>query len=445
MKKILLSILLAFSFATNAQTWIEQATGFTNPNRTLNSISIVDADTVWATAIDNTDPLHPVYTIKEFTQTLNGGILWKPGTIDLGVITPADLSISSISAIDASTAWVSVYPDGNLSEFGGIWKTTTSGATWTKETTTQFTNANSYANFVHFWDANHGVTVGDPVNGAFEIYTFNGTSWSDATLIPTPLTDGNGEFGIFNRYSVSGNTIWFGTDRGRIYKSDDYGVTWTVNQSSSTDFTQDRFSFSDTNNGVLTIYSSPILLSTTGDGGVHWSVPAAGPLNTDIVCIPNSSKIVACDWAKPFGSSYSLHGGTDWTLIDPTNDTGVQHGTLTFLNENIGFSAGINTSNTVGGIYKFSGFPALKTASFDMNNQIAVYPNPTNGLLHVNSKASLVKEATVYDLLGKKVYSSKISASNNISLDLKSLQSGIYTLKVTSDTGKTENIKIIKN
>jgi hypothetical protein len=48
-------------------------------------------------------------------------------------------------------------------------------------------------------------------------------------------------------------------------------------------------------------------------------------------------------------------------------------------------------------------------------------------------------------LLGRQVYSSKFSASNKVDLDLKSLQSGTYLLKTTSDSGKMETMKIMKN
>jgi hypothetical protein len=104
----------------------------------------------------------------------------------------------------------------------------------------------------------------------------------------------------------------------------------------------------------------------------------------------------------------------------------------------------MNTSATVGGISKFTGIP-LKNPSFDLKNQISAYPNPTNGLLHLNSENSLIKETSIIDLLGRQVFSSKFLPLNKVDLDLKSLQSGTYLLKVTSDSGQTETIKIMKN
>lgn len=442
MKKILLFVLLASSFGANAQFWTEKATGFATPDRTLYSISIVDANVIWAQEYDSTTL---DFTVKGFTRSTDGGNTWTAGTIDLNVAVPDDLGISSITAVSATTAWISVYPIVNSSTAGGIWKTTDSGATWTKQTTAPFSNlVDSYANFVHFWDANNGIAGGDPENGEFEIYTTSdgGTNWTRVDGLNIPDPDAGGEYGYENIYTVYGNTIWFGTDMGRIFKSNDKGLTWTVNivPTPSIDFSLDRFTFSDANKGLLMTYN-PVELFNTTDGGATWSpVAITGSLfNTDIAYIPGTSTVISAASANPLGSSYSLDDGLTWTTID-----GVSHGTLAFLNDTFGFSAGKNTNATTGGIFKFTGIP-LKAPNFDLKKQMFAYPNPTNGILHLDSEISLIKGAAVFDLLGRQVYSSNFSALNKVDLDLNSLQTGAYVLKVTSDSGKTETMKIMKN
>lgn len=440
MKKFLLYVLLTSPLWVSAQFWTEKATGFATPDRTLYSISIVDANVIWASEYDN---ITLDYTIKGYTLSTDGGNTWTSGTIDLGVAVPNDLGISSISAVSATTAWVSVYPIYADTSAGGIWKTTDGGTTWTKQTSALFSNlTDSYANFVHFWDANNGIAAGDPESGEFEIYTTNdgGANWVrvDGANIPDP--DVAGEYGYENRYAVSGNTIWFGTDLGRIFKSDDKGLTWVAYNTDSTDFGLDRFTFSDTNKGLLMTYN-PINLYSTTDGGATWNpVSTTGTVfNTDIAYIPGTSTVISASSANPLGSSYSTDDGVTWTTID-----GVSHGVMSFLNNSFGFSAGLNVNATTGGIYKFSGIP-LKAPSFDAKIKFAVYPNPTNGILHLNSESSLIKGAEVYDLIGRQVFYSNFSAANKIDLDLNPLQNGVYLLKVTSDSNKTETMKIIKN
>lgn len=452
MKKLLLSTLLVISLSANAQFWNGKATGFTSPNRILNSIAIVDANVIWATAIDNLIPLEPDYTIKEFTKSTDGGNTWIPGIINLGENT-ADLGISSITAISSTAAWVSAYPDvSGTAQLGGIWKTIDGGLNWTKQSTALFNDASSFTNFVYFWDANNGIAQGDPVSNEFEIYTTTdgGTTWTlvPAANIPDP-TSVDGEFAIFNSYAISGNTFWFGTDTGRLFKSIDKGLNWTAVQSQSTDFTFDKFTFSDANKGLLAKYvlDQPSLLYSTTDGGANWdSVVTSGTISKDhIAYIPGTSIVVSAQEKDTSnggkaGSSYSTDDGVTWTTID----TDVFHGTLAFLNSSFGFSGGFNTNATTGGIFKFTGIP-LKTTSFDVKNKILAYPNPTNGILNINSENSLIKEASVFDLLGRHVYKPKFSVLNNVTLDLHSLQAGTYILKVTSDSGETKTMKIMKN
>ena len=424
----------------NAQFWSEKATGFTAANRTLSSISIVNTSVIWAIALDNSAA--PDYTIKEFTKSTDGGETWTPGTINLGANT-SGLGITSISAISDQIACISAAPD--VSDFGGVWKTTDGGLTWTKQTTALFNNPiDSYTSFVHFWDASNGVTGGDTENGTFEIYTTSngGNNWNRVigANIPSSLV---GEMGYVGVTSVVGNIFWFGTSAGRIFKSIDKGLSWTVTQTPSTDFNLglDRFTFSDANNGLFMDHNNTTTLYKTTDGGNNWtSITTPGFYKTNIAYIPGTSTVIAGAAANPFGSSYSTDNGSTWTTID----SGVFHGTLAFLNDSFGFSAGMNTNATTGGISKFAGLP-LKTPSFEADKQIVAYPNPTNGILKINSNNSLIKEVSVYDLLGKEVFNSKFSPLNNVNLDLNSLQAGNYILKTTSDSGKTETTKILKN
>lgn len=440
MKKTVLFILLVCSITVQAQFWTPKATGFASPGRILNSISIVNANVIWACAYDNTIPSTPDYRIKEFTRSIDGGNTWIAGTMNLGVNTTG-LGISSIKAISASTAWITAYPDtGGL---GGVWKTIDSGVTWNKQTTALFNvPLDSYTNSVYFWDANNGIVLGDPESNDFEIYTTtnSGTNWTrvPGVNIPNPISDIDGEYAFENFYTVVGNTIWFGTDRGRIYKSTDKGLNWTVSTSPSSDFGNDRFTFSDANKGLLTIYGTPILLYKTIDGGTNWTPVATTMLNTDLVYIDGTSTVVATDINNPLGSSYSKNDGLTWTGIDNAS-----HGAPVFLNDTVGFSSGINTSPTAGGIFKYTG-TQLAVEKFDFKSQIYAYPNPTNGQLKLNSAIAQIKEVGVFDLLGKQVYNAKFLGLNNVDLDLNSLQTGMYFLKVTTDTGTIETVKIVK-
>ena len=78
------------------------------------------------------------------------------------------------------------------------------------------------------------------------------------------------------------------------------------------------------------------------------------------------------------------------------------------------------------------------------NNQVSVYPNPTNGVLNVELGLLNEKtEITIIDVLGNIVMQSIIYNLKSI-IDISHLNKGIYFLRVETNEGTTIK-KIIKN
>ena len=91
-----------------------------------------------------------------------------------------------------------------------------------------FGSPTSFPDVVYFWDSLHGCAIGDPVNNKFEIYTSEngGDDWNQvapSSLPPAVFA----EFCYEGSYAVSGNNIWFGTNKGKMYHSGDRGHSWT--------------------------------------------------------------------------------------------------------------------------------------------------------------------------------------------------------------------------
>lgn len=363
--------------------------------------------------------------------------------MNLGLGSSPSLGVGNISAVSATTAWVALYPTGNTN--GGIWKTADGGTTWTKQATASFNTAGqSFANIVHFFDANNGVAQGDPASGYFEIYTTSngGTTWTrvPSANIPAPL--GGAEYGVTNVFETVGNTIWFGTDKGRLFKSTDMGLNWTAATSPITDFTSatagGSFTFKDANNGLLLTDGGSLYKST--DGGLTWLPQTfSGPIFTgDMTYVPGTSKVVCTGAAtSASGSSYSLDDGLNWISID-TN----QHLLVEFLDGNTGFTGGFNTSATVGGISKYTG-TVLPRASFD-SESFSVYPNPINDNFNIqNGNNIAISGLTISDINGRTVKTLNVNAIEN-QINISDLNSGVYFLNITSDKGSATK-KIIKN
>ena len=70
---------------------------------------------------------------------------------------------------------------------------------------------------------------------------------------------------------------------------------------------------------------------------------------------------------------------------------------------------------------------------------VSVYPNPTSGLINIDTKKS-VKQIKIYNSLGKLSLSTK-----NTVININEFSNGIYYLSVQFETGEIEREKLMKN
>ena len=86
-------------------------------------------------------------------------------------------------------------------------------------------------------------------------------------------------------------------------------------------------------------------------------------------------------------------------------------------------------------------FQALSNLSFNKDNSIVIYPNPTNKVINIKCD-TIIKSIELFDVQGR-VLVTKIISENSEVLDISDKANGIYFLKITSDKGiKVE--KLIK-
>lgn len=81
----------------------------------------------------------------------------------------------------------------------------------------------------------------------------------------------------------------------------------------------------------------------------------------------------------------------------------------------------------------------LSTDDFSTNLKTTLYPNPTNGIVNIKASAEM-KSIEIYSILGNLVK----TYSNEKQLDLSSLPSGTYIMKLTSVDGDISRQKLIK-
>lgn len=431
------------STATFAQSWTVQNTGFSEPSRGINKINIVNPSTVWALAYDGIDLEND---IQDFTRTTDGGNTWIPGNVDIA----EGMGLTNISAIDGMTAYVGAV-SGDFG-MGGVFKTTDGGVTWEGLNEENYVSEDSFFNVVHFFDANNGVTQGDPINGAFEIFRTSdaGATWTAVTS-PAPVS---GEYGYNGGNPYAGNSFWFVTNKGNIYRTTDMGMSFQKFNAPVTDFSGTsaggELFFSDDNKGMLvrrlgTTASPNFTMFRTYDGGATWDAgtPSTAPLGSGYFAyIPGSDVIVKCsqDQAAP-GSAYSLDNGLTWTIFGAAE----QRGAVQFLDGNTGWSGGFSTDENTGGIFKFDGSFTLGTNNVAATKNFTASPNPTSGMLTLSSDNAMISEVYVIDMLGKQVLTASFDSVSSASINMSNLKTGVYIVSTKDSAGKVEVMRVVKN
>lgn len=434
MKKILLLLtVIGTNGILNAQ-WVSQSTGFSVDAIGIKDIHVFDENNVWATAFDGNDSSTP---FLEFAKTTNGGASWTTGIIDNG---QPEWTVDNLCAVSMNTAWIACTDLVNSPANGGIWKTTDGGITWNRQLESAFLDPSSYLNVVLFANENVGVAEGDPLDTDLELYrtTDGGASWDPIPSSATPDVLA-GEFGYNGGNVVIGNSMWFVTNKGKIYHTADAGVTWTKKNTPISDFAGTAVGgeifFKDTNVGCLIARStvgttSTFKIHTTTNAGTTWSAGVACPYNS-IAYVPGTNIMVG----TRIGSGYSTDNGATWTPIDTT----IQKYEPKFINATTGFAGGF-TNAGAGGVFKFAG--TLANETFSNDKAFTASPNPTSGLVTIAGKG--ISNVVITDVLGKQVANTNFTSVESATIDMSSYNAGVYLVKVTNANGNASTIKVVR-
>jgi len=139
----------------------------------------------------------------------------------------------------------------------------------------------------------------------------------------------------------------------------------------------------------------------------------------------------------------------------PFGETQMDHVSgLTFSKTLSGFTNG----QTISYACKFAfagGLAVTKYFSYEVGNTCALgiddtleekidfYPNPTKNVWNVQTTGLVIESITVFDLLGKKVFTSRPNNTKAI-IESKGLSDGVYFAKIKTPLGQ-KNIRLIKN
>ena len=310
--------------------WTMQQSGVT---ARLRGISAVNNKVAWASGSAST-----------VLRTEDGGGTWKKLTV-----TSDKLDFRDVDAIDERTAYVLAIGNGEASR---IYKTSDAGATWSM----QFKNTDPQAFYdaMSFWDANHGIVIGDSVNGLFCILVTDngGKNWNrvPAASLPAALPNEGAFAASGTNIALWGNShAWIatgGASKSRVLRTENRGITWKVVDaplqagSSAGIFS---IAFRDDRHGVIAggDYTKEAEavdnFAVTNDGGLTWSLKKGlSGYRSVVAYIPDGrSKSKTLVAVGPSGADYSEDDGETWKPLD-----GPGFDTLSFANKRVGWGAG---------------------------------------------------------------------------------------------------------
>ncbi len=355
----LLTILTLGGFAQQKWKWIWQATGFVPVSSGVRNVSVVDSNIVWVTSYDGSGGNLPR---QDYSRTNDGGQTWHVGTIP----TQVNWDWSMLYALSDSTAW-GVFFNSTFSHAGQIWKTTNAGQNWVQQGAGAIytSTTESFPNDIHFWNDSVGCVIGDPltINGKqyFEIYTTTngGTTWTLADTTNLRALNTN-EANQITHVTTVGDTIWFDSNFGRVFRSINRGLNWTVSNTNLINFEGIiDIAFYNHLGGIARYYNDTLadnIVVKTSDGGDTWTSFALNDtiFGGDLKAVPGvDSMLVSTGISRNFnsfqGTSISTNGGLNWTVID----TNIQRGSLGIADSLTMWCGGFTESTTLGGIFKW--------------------------------------------------------------------------------------------
>ena len=357
-------------------------------------------------------------------KTTDGGQTWNIVNSGLGSI-----SMLHITAIDENLAWIT---GDNSSR---IFKTTNGGLNWTE----QFYEQPYFINKIHFFNANTGIFLRDPLNppsndtAGFFITRNGGANWYRSANTPRTTVLCDCCMGILDT-----NLVWF-VDNDKVYKlTGGLDNQWQILNTGSLLFTG---CFIDSSVAYAT---DGFKLIKSTNGGVNWTKTISNFNSGGLIMInvPNSNVIVA----NGATLRISYDSGNTW-------QPGVSTGDSPFYGDAYDTTS-IWLAASSGRLLKYNfGYIGINLISTEIPTGFKVYqnyPNPFNPSTKI--KFDLPSHGNisfrVYDILGKEVYvldDYRSAGSYEVIFNGENYPSGIYYYRIeTENSSESKKMILLK-
>ena len=224
-----------------------------------------------------------------------------------------------------------------------------------------------------------------------------------------------------------------------IYKTENQGISWTevYNETFNWDTAlvgnnypmfRDIY-FSDENEGYFTGIAGKILKTT--DRGISWSLMNT-PIEDHIVADLSFLNVDTGYMVTGNKLYKTLNKGLDWGMVTTPADSLLRN--VHFMNTDIGFVAGKK-------LYKTESSMSIPNAKPTLKSTFKIFPNPTNEIIRLSHENNLeIQSIQLVDMSGKLI---RTFHKDEKELNINGITKGIYLMNIqTKESSLSEKIII---
>ncbi len=245
-----------------------------------------------------------------------------------------------------------------------------------------------------------------------------------------------------------------------ILKSYDSGYSWDTLKKFEYPLTAIDFVNQDT--GFIGTETSSSTILKTVDGGKTWKENKLSDSYNMVNSIHFVSDMIGFASGAPYAYipesrtsffiSATEDGGETWETYDTT---GIPLNSIYYLNDSTGFVSGnysliMKSDKTIYGLpndypWEYTGDGTYINKTNTSNDLIKIYPNPTNGILYIESNFQNqdIKEIKLLNTSGQILKIMAISGNTDTQIDLSAYTPGIYLIQLMY-SDKIQLFKILK-
>jgi len=407
------------------------------------------------------------YSIVDMTLDNGNGAVMSTAK-NISINTENSEKVAGLEASNQTDIWLITY--GSSQKRFNVYKISPSGIT-TTPVVSQFTTASGFYGYMKISPDGTKIAMANFAN-TFHLYDFDATTGVVSNQVIVPINIGGfGSYGI--EFSPNSQLVYVADHRGqnRVFQYDITLATPTLISASVVPLTANTMALGGIqlgpdnkiyvareNNGFLGVINHPDIIGTSCDyvaegvnlAGKTSNLGLPGFVASSLVqnqpyisyfspnsgSVGNEVTITGIDFNPILSNNIVSFNGTLATVIGATTTS------LTVIVPEGAASGKINIESGCNMVASTADFTIIGLGIDEIiNENIILYPNPTTGILHIESIGNLIFDSIeIIDMLGRTII---VKKENTLEIDISDFSEGIYAVKLKAGLSE-KTIKVFK-